>query len=760
MTRFFWFSWLSILFVALVGQIAVCMTFVAGQAVQVLTTPHGLALIPLGFSLPESALYLRPYTNSILQIAPVKYIQALLPIYAASIFFLLTAFFLYIFSRVRRLERAYVIFGSAVVVYMLLFVDFVTVHWTGSFFLHFNILIIAPYIYLFRAVYGMGTSAVYHAAILILTAGIYLLLPIQIAADELRFVKILGLIFFCVFLYCAYIFFQAEFDRQRDEKTHRIWPARILNFSLIFAVAMPPVFFFMLYYVPVHLDVNYNALFYLPALFPVLFLTLALRGGLVAFHVPVSLMSVRLTYFAFFGFFYWFTIGFSLSEFDGTNTSNARFSHLFILGFFLLLIDPLRTALLTSLDNYAVNRSKVLDTFLLRSAGEIANPRRVNHFVDRLAASLAEGLGSQWVKVVMADDLFMNWQSESDRVIHLAADDPFWVASKTWVHRGTSPYRLLTQTFVGPVRDFLQSRGAFMIIGMEKFKAGILIADRRDGTPYYSEDVHFLRRVARESEALIQNYLYLIENLKLKRRERELAMSARIQKRMIPGHKVFGRFGFWSYSRAYESVTGDYLDLIEISADAYVVLLGDVSGHGISSGYIATFARAYLRGALTGGESLGDLKGALEGLNNYLAQHYGGNEFITLFALKIEFTDRGINLAYINAGQHPALLDRGNGLIHLDETQRLLGVIDTDYKEVHLTFDRDRTRVILYSDGAFDVFNKAGKHLGHKKFYEWISSSLDKEPAEQLAFLRQRIESYTGSGEESDDLALIIIQTL
>lgn len=67
-------------------------------------------------------------------------------------------------------------------------------------------------------------------------------------------------------------------------------------------------------------------------------------------------------------------------------------------------------------------------------------------------------------------------------------------------------------------------------------------------------------------------------------------------------------------------------------------------------------------------------------------------------------------------------------------------------------------RILLFSDGAFDVFNKSGKILGQKKFFDWVESSLEKSPADQLAFLRQRIETYTASGEESDDLALIILE--
>ncbi len=754
MSRLIWGSAFGALFVAFVLQVGAVKRYIDVHQPRVLTTGHALALIPLSFDVPADAMYLRPYNEPHILLPPqnLRYVQALLPIYAGAFFFWFTGMFLYVFSRVRRLERAYILFSVFVCAYMLFFVDYFTNQYTGSFFLVYNILIIGPFIYMYRSVYALGTQGLIYGAILLFALAMYFFFPVISSEAEIFFIKLLGGVFSVTFVYCAFLFVRAESDKEKHSLGKKLWAERIFNLSLVFAVAMPPAFFFMLYYFPVHVDVNYNALFFLPAFFPIIFLTLSLRWGLVNFHVPISLAAVRFMYFAFFGFLYWFTIGFSLGEIYQSEMTRA--GHLWILGLFLLLIDPFRTALLTSLDQYSSSRRKVLESFLLQSSQQIANPGRAGHFIEKLANSLVEGLGSYWVKVVMSRDLFSNWDSDSDKIIYLPDDDPFWIQARTWVPKNR--YAVLTQTFVGPVRDFLQGRGAFMVIGMNKFKAGIMISERRDNMPYYREDVRFLRQVVREAEVLIQNYLFLIENVKLRRRERELAYNARIQKKVIPGHRKFEPFEFWSYSRAYESVTGDYVDLLQIDANTFVVLLGDVSGHGISSGYLVAFARAYLRGALS--DRKASLKEALGGLNAYLAENYRGNEFITLFALQMQFNADSIALRYINAGQHPALLYTDSGLIKLEESQRLLGVIANEYHESKLALPRGRLRVILYSDGAFDVFNKSGKILGQKKFFDWIESSLDKTAPEQLAFLRQRVESYTSSGQESDDLALIIIE--
>ncbi|HNA80108.1 MAG TPA: hypothetical protein PKY99_11675, partial [Turneriella sp.] len=152
MSRVLWFGSMVLLLLGVVLQIAATQRYIAQAHPQVLTTPNGLALIPLTFSIPDNVFYLRPYAEQADSAQPsqLRYIQALLPVYAGVFFFWFTALFLYVFSRVRRLERAYILFAAAVVTYLLLFVDFFTWHVSGNIFLFYNVLIIGPFLYLFR----------------------------------------------------------------------------------------------------------------------------------------------------------------------------------------------------------------------------------------------------------------------------------------------------------------------------------------------------------------------------------------------------------------------------------------------------------------------------------------------------------------------------------------------------------------------------------------------------------------------------------
>ncbi|MCX7633040.1 MAG: SpoIIE family protein phosphatase [Turneriella sp.] len=748
MSRYFWSAAFLLLFAGIFAELWATYQFITDRLPAVLTTPHGLALIPLAFELPPGSLYLHHLSN--LPARGFRPIEALLPIYAGAFFFWFTGLFVYVFSRIRRLERAYVLFSLFVVLYFLLFLDFFTWNYTANFFLYYNVLVIAPFLYLYRSSYQLPTQGWLYLLILVASFALILFFPVRSAADELAFSKLINGCYLATLLYCAWIFVRGEITPQTPDANKSLWAARIFSFSLIFSVALPPAFFFALTYFPVAIDISYNALFFLPVLFTVVFITLSLRWGLIHFQIPVSLTAVRIFYFAFFSLLYWFTVGFSLGEIYLSRI--LQWSQVLALILFLLLMDPLRTALLLSLDSYAATRQRVLDAIFLRSSGQIANPRQADRFIERTALLLTEGLGCYQAKVVFSEALFSNWHSESRYIIYLPDDDPFWAETRGWL-RGRS-YPLFTQVFFGPVRDFLRTHGGFMLVAMQNFKAAIMVSERRDGLPYYGEDVRFLRQVARAAEMLIRNYLFLIENVKLRRRERELEDNARIQRRLIPQHRQFDRLVFRCYSRAYASVTGDYIDLVPLAADHFMVFLGDVSGHGISSGYLVSFIRAYLRGAVTTGQTLRE---AINNLNSYFVENYRGSEFVTLFALDIGFDNAAVLLSYINAGQHPALLFNQGRLAKLSGSQRLLGVISGEYQESQQTITPP-ARLLLFSDGAFEIFNRAGKMLGEEKLTDWILASVNKTIEEQFAFLRQKIEYHLKTSTGSDDLTLVIME--
>jgi sigma-B regulation protein RsbU (phosphoserine phosphatase) len=100
---------------------------------------------------------------------------------------------------------------------------------------------------------------------------------------------------------------------------------------------------------------------------------------------------------------------------------------------------------------------------------------------------------------------------------------------------------------------------------------------------------------------------------------------------------------------------GDYFDYIRIerhNSQKTAVVIGDVSGHGVSSALLMTSIRAYLRSLTRMLDTPDDI---INNLNRLVAVDTEETaQFIALFYLEVDHQTR--NLVWVRAGHEPAYL--------------------------------------------------------------------------------------------------------
>ncbi|MGW8302815.1 MAG: GAF domain-containing SpoIIE family protein phosphatase, partial [Desulfobacterales bacterium] len=119
-----------------------------------------------------------------------------------------------------------------------------------------------------------------------------------------------------------------------------------------------------------------------------------------------------------------------------------------------------------------------------------------------------------------------------------------------------------------------------------------------------------------------------------------------------PKEKCFDIAGSSLYC---DETGGDYYDYIELPClgpDTYAIVVGDVSGHGISSALLMAGVRAYLRGRVTQAGSVAEMISDVNRLVS--ADTMKTNQFMTLFFLVVEAQTGRIT--WVRAGHDPALL--------------------------------------------------------------------------------------------------------
>jgi len=195
----------------------------------------------------------------------------------------------------------------------------------------------------------------------------------------------------------------------------------------------------------------------------------------------------------------------------------------------------------------------------------------------------------------------------------------------------------------------------------------------------------------------------------LKRLEEELRWAGEFQKTIlrpnIPGSaNVEFRASYRPVPRLY--CGGDYYDVIAVGQDRYLLLIGDVAGHGVKAAFITGILKAvifpeYVR-ALVGkpispGEFLSWLNSRMQ-----FELRSSTSTIITFFAGYLDLTSR--TLTYANAGHTHPFLARANAVEELLVSGTAIGSGHDRlmYTEQHVSL-RPLDTLFFYTDGLMEV---------------------------------------------------------
>ena len=128
-------------------------------------------------------------------------------------------------------------------------------------------------------------------------------------------------------------------------------------------------------------------------------------------------------------------------------------------------------------------------------------------------------------------------------------------------------------------------------------------------------------------------------NTQLEKRQKEieedLVLAARVQQSLAPKSMIWGGMRVETFYHPVRTIGGDFGLVSPLDEDHLNVLVGDVSGHGISSALIANRIYSETIAQLNNGAPLGDM---LRQLNHFVIQNIGSSLFF--FTLSVARLDR------------------------------------------------------------------------------------------------------------------------
>jgi len=260
---------------------------------------------------------------------------------------------------------------------------------------------------------------------------------------------------------------------------------------------------------------------------------------------------------------------------------------------------------------------------------------------------------------------------------------------------------------------------------------GTIINRKKNGEPYWSEQSI---SPIKDDDGNITHYVSVLKDitelLQKKEREIEMRLARDVQEQYYGNASTLPGFEIAGDTRPADETGGDYFDFIKLPNGCLAVVIGDVSGHGISSALIMAEMRAYLRSFAT---SCSDIGTILTKTNQMIEKDLDKGRFITLLMMCIDPQRR--MLQYSSAGhEYGYLLNKSGDLgFVFESTGPPLGIFpDTQYsasKSLHLEGGQI---IVLITDGVSDLMAGDDSELLAVNVIDFVNSHRH-EPAEQIA---------------------------
>lgn len=236
--------------------------------------------------------------------------------------------------------------------------------------------------------------------------------------------------------------------------------------------------------------------------------------------------------------------------------------------------------------------------------------------------------------------------------------------------------------------------------------------------------------------------------------EEELRLAALVQCSLAPRPLVWEGMSVDVFYHPMHSIGGDFALVDSANSEHLSLLLCDVSGHGIGSALVAnrlySETMVHLRSGMPFTEMFAEL-------NRFLIEDIcGSGMFATAAAVRIDADRR---MVFAGAGHPPAMLARpGQDPLLLESRGMILGALP---KAVQMAADvevelQPDDRILLYTDGISEVFNRQGEMLGISGVEEIVRKSSCLPGGEMKQGILNEVAAWR-DGAPTDDAFLVLV---
>lgn len=282
------------------------------------------------------------------------------------------------------------------------------------------------------------------------------------------------------------------------------------------------------------------------------------------------------------------------------------------------------------------------------------------------------------------------------------------------------------------LEDRVEQRTADLVRANDKLKATLTTLEQTE-----------LRLLSAQKEAL----------------EAEMRTAAALQQAIIPGRQIIREAGaaFFGITEPASMVGGDFWTYRRFGVDRVLLLIADVSGHGVGPGMLTSF----LKGCLTTLSQLGHDLGPselLDLLSDSVREAADGQMWMTALAC---LYDRSTRILRATSGGHvrgfllpvgqdsPRAVGRVGTVLGLDE--------ESSFQTV--TFEvAPGDRLLLYTDGAVECENDKARPRGARRLVQSMVQRRGEALDVAVRGIVSDCKAYCGEVPLEDDLSVVLTE--
>lgn len=282
----------------------------------------------------------------------------------------------------------------------------------------------------------------------------------------------------------------------------------------------------------------------------------------------------------------------------------------------------------------------------------------------------------------------------------------------------------------------------------------ICVFNKKAESGFNTDDQRLLAIIGSQSAQVIENARLLIEEQELQKVQQDLRLAHDIQANLLPKEspEVAG-YDIAGASIPAKAVGGDYFDFIPIDAHRFAFCLGDISGKGIPASLLMSNLQATVRG-----QSLLNA-GAAECVDvcNTMLFHNTPPEKFSTFFLGILDTQTH-QMTYANAGHNYPFLFSAGGERQLEESDIVLGIMETfPFGEHRVSFETG-DMFVLYSDGITEAINNEEEEFGETRLIEMVNQNRHASARELTDKIIAAVMQHAGDCVQFDDMTLVVVK--